>query len=124
MSFDFGQGKQMVSSQQFTTGTMKLALEERKISSEEKTGEQPMSFDKHDIIEFRDEESSRIASMFSLDYLYTKKQFRRIVKWCTEDPSNIWYDHMETALQDFAEAKQLYKSDLQRPDIENAETDR
>jgi predicted transcriptional regulator len=48
--------------------------------------------------------------MSGLDYLYTKKQFNRIVKWCSEDPSNIWYDHMEQALADFAEARQIYKS--------------
>jgi len=62
--------------------------------------------------------------MFSLDYLYTKKQFKRIVKWCSEDPSNLWYDHMEQALADFAEAKQIYKSDVLRADVETCDTNR
>jgi predicted transcriptional regulator len=80
--------------------------------------------DDEGVIEFRDDENSKISRMFSLDYLYTKKQFKRIVKWCSEDPSNLWYDHMEQALADFAEAKQIYKSEVLRADVETCETNR
>ena len=62
--------------------------------------------------------------MSGLDYLYTKKQFNRIVKWCSEDPSNIWYDHMEQAVADFAEARQIYKSQVLGQGVETAETQR
>jgi hypothetical protein len=82
----------------------------RKFNSDEKALEQPANQNTNEIIQFKDDESAKIPQMSGLDYLYTKKQFNRIVKWCSEDPSNIWYDHMEQALADFAEARQIYKS--------------
>lgn len=62
--------------------------------------------------------------MYSLDYIYTKKHFKKIVKWCTEDPSCIWYDPLEQEQLDFQEMKQIYKDDILNPNYKTAESQR
>ena len=62
--------------------------------------------------------------MYTLDYMYTKKNFKRIVKWCTEDTSNIWYDHLEQETAEFQEIKNIYKSECARSGVDSSESER
>ena len=50
--------------------------------------------------------------MYSLDYLYTKKQFKRIIKRLSEDESAVWFDHLEREIQEFSEIKQAYQTEV------------
>ena len=89
--------EKIFASQQFTPGTFNVGFEDSKGApgSEEKPKVQ--SETREEFVEFQtgDKKVSKLPSMYSLDYIFTKKDFKRIVKWCEEDSSNIWYDHME-----------------------------
>jgi intein-encoded DNA endonuclease-like protein len=62
--------------------------------------------------------------MYGFDYMYTKKNFKRIVKWCTEDTSNIWYDHLEHETAEFTEIKNIYKQECVKSNVDSAESER
>jgi hypothetical protein len=46
----------------------------------------------------------------SLESLYAKKQYRRIIKRMTQDYGNIWYDNLELEIQDFKFIRDLYRT--------------
>ena len=50
--------------------------------------------------------------MYSLDYIYTKVQFKKIIKRLTEDPSAIWHDHLEREIREFQMVKEAYQSEV------------
>lgn len=62
--------------------------------------------------------------MFHLDYMFTEKDFKRIVKWCEEDPSNIWYDRMEQEALEFADLKNSHKQETQKVGVDTVESER
>lgn len=105
-----------------------LGIEESKgqpVSDEKLTpGVEPTG----DIVEFKTEDGSKKAgklnSKYSLDYIFTKKTFKRIVKWAEEDSSSIWYDHLEQETAEFTEIKNSYKTEIQKGNVETAETER
>lgn len=46
----------------------------------------------------------------TLDYMYTKNQFRKTIKRLQEDESSIWYDKVEEQFAEFKEVKEIYES--------------
>lgn len=59
-----------------------------------------------------------------MDYIYTKKNFKRIVKRLGEDSSNMWYDHLTQDIMEFAEVEQIYQKEVLKPGMETAESER
>jgi len=80
-------------------------------------------------IEFRMDDdasrkSSKLSSMYTMDYIYTKKNFKKIVKDLSEDPSNIWYDNLAQDILEFSELEQVYQKDILKPGVDTAESER
>jgi len=48
--------------------------------------------------------------MYSLSYLYTREQYKKLVKRMSEDVSSIWYDHLEEVTQDYQDIKEIYNT--------------
>jgi hypothetical protein len=46
----------------------------------------------------------------SMQSLYAKKQYKRIIKRLIEDHGTIWYDNLELEAQDFKFIRELYRT--------------
>lgn len=50
----------------------------------------------------------KIEANNSLDYIFTKQQFKKIIKRLQEDPSAIWHDHLEREIKEFQMVQDAY----------------
>lgn len=57
-------------------------------------------------------EAVKSDKMYSLDFLFTKRLYKKIIKRLSEDASSIWYDNLEREILDFADVKQSYMQEI------------